>query len=173
MPIDIRGLAPLLGVFDMQRSVRFYRDVLGFELVSTSAPGNDFGWALLRRGGAELMLNILHGDGESPSTPDPARIAAHRDTALFFGCPDLDAAYAHLRAHGVDAEEPFVQGYGMKQLYLRDPDGYTLCFQWPASQETADQWREWYGLEVEEAEETGQTVEMEDRVSPAGIVPSG
>src|SRR5688500_17844818 len=92
--IDIRGLAPLLGVFDMQRSVRFYRDVLGFELVSTSA-GDDFGWALLRRGGAELMLNILHGDGEAPAAPDPARIAAHHDTALFFGCADLDAAYAH------------------------------------------------------------------------------
>ncbi|HEU4882311.1 MAG TPA: VOC family protein [Longimicrobium sp.] len=147
MPVDIRGLAPLLGVFDMKASVRFYRDVLGFELASTSAPGDDFGWALLRRGGAELMLNIVEHDGAHPSTPDPARVAAHRDTALFFGCPDLDAAYAHLRAHGVDAEEPFVQSYGMRQLYLRDPDGYTLCFQWPASEEMVERWREWYGVE--------------------------
>ena len=144
MPIDIRGLAPLLGVFDMQRSVRFYRDVLGFELVSTSAE-EDFGWALLRRGGAELMLNILHDGGGA--SPDPARVAAHRDTALFFGCADLDAAYAHLCARGVDAEEPFVQSYGMKQLYLRDPDGYTLCLQWPASPEMEAAWREWYGTE--------------------------
>lgn len=147
MPIDIRGLAPLLAVFDMRASVRFYRDVLGFEVVSTSAPGDDDGWALLRRGGAELMLNTAYGDGRRPSSPDPARVAAHRDTALFFGCPDLDAAYAHLRAHGVDAEAPFVQGYGMKQLYLRDPDGYTLCLQWPASPETEAQWRAWYGTE--------------------------
>jgi glyoxylase I family protein len=146
LPIDIRGLTPLLAVFDMKASVRFYRDVLGFELVSTSAPGDDFGWALLRRGGAELMLNIVDHGGDAP---DPARVAAHRDTALFFGCPDLDAACAHLRAHGIDAEEPFVQGYGMKQLYLRDPDGYTLCLQWPASEEMVEQWRAWYGVEAE------------------------
>lgn len=149
VPIEIRGLAPLLAVFDMPASIRFYRDVLGFEVVTTSAGGrgDDVGWALLRRGGAELMLNVAHGEGRRPPAPDPARVAAHGDTALFFGAPDLEAAYAHLRAHGVDAEEPFVQGYGMKQLYLRDPDGYTLCLQWPASEETQSQWREWYGVE--------------------------
>jgi catechol 2,3-dioxygenase-like lactoylglutathione lyase family enzyme len=132
-------------VFDMRTSIRFYRDVLGFDVASTSAPGDDFGWALLRRGGAELMLNTAYDAGERPPSPDPARVEAHRDTAIFIGCPDLDAAYAHLRAHGVDAEEPFVQNYGMKQLYTRDPDGYTLCFQWPASPEMLDQWRAWYG----------------------------
>jgi glyoxylase I family protein len=39
MAVEIRGLTPLLQVFDMPTSVRFYRDVLGFELVSTSQPG--------------------------------------------------------------------------------------------------------------------------------------
>jgi hypothetical protein len=32
MAIDVRGLVPLLQVFDMPTSIRFYRDVLGFEL---------------------------------------------------------------------------------------------------------------------------------------------
>jgi catechol 2,3-dioxygenase-like lactoylglutathione lyase family enzyme len=36
MTPDIRGVAPLLQVFDMPTSVRFYRDKLGFEVVSTS-----------------------------------------------------------------------------------------------------------------------------------------
>ncbi len=35
----------------------------------------------------------------------------------------------------------------MKQLYLKDPDGFQLCFQWPATQRTYDQWRARYGLE--------------------------
>jgi hypothetical protein len=26
----------------------------------------------------------------------------------------------------------------MKQLYFHDPDGYGLCFQWPANQQTDD-----------------------------------
>ena len=134
MAIEIRGMAPLLQVFDMPASIGFYRDVLGFEVASTSEPdGDHFDWALLRRDGVKLMLNTAYERDARPPAPDPAHIAAHADTAIYFGCPDPDAAYAHLRAHGVKAEAPVVQGYGMKQVYLTDPDGYTLCFQWPAA----------------------------------------
>jgi glyoxylase I family protein len=133
MPIEIRGLAPLLQVYDMPTSIAFYRDILGFEIVSTSNPGGDrFDWALLTLNGTELMLNTAYEDHERPPRPDPARIAAHADTGIYFGCPDVDATYAHLRAHSVDAKEPRIAHYGMKQLYLLDPDGYSLCFQWPA-----------------------------------------
>jgi len=134
MGIDIRGMAPLLQVFDMPTSIAFYRDVLGFEVVTTSQPrGEPFDWALLRLKGVELMLNTAYEQAARPPAPDPARIAAHDDTAIYFGCPDVDAAYAHLRRRGIAAKEPVVAHYGMKQLYLHDPDGYNLCFQWPAS----------------------------------------
>ena len=132
MPIEIRGLAPLLQVFDMPASVAFYRDVLGFEVVSTSEPGPRFDWALLRLDGVELMLNTAYEADARPAEPDPARIAAHADTGIFLGCPDVDGAYEHLRARGVEVEPPATQGYGMRQLYVSDPDGYVLCFQWPA-----------------------------------------
>jgi hypothetical protein len=70
--------------------------------------------------------------GERPTAPDPARVAAHRDTALFFDCADVDDACACLRRRGVDVADPVVRDYGMKQLYLKDPDGYEICFQHPA-----------------------------------------
>jgi Glyoxalase/Bleomycin resistance protein/Dioxygenase superfamily len=35
MAIEIRGMAPLLQVFDMPTSIAFYRDVLGFEVERT------------------------------------------------------------------------------------------------------------------------------------------
>ena len=132
MSIEVRGVCPLLQVFDMLRSVRFYRDVLGFEIVQTSEPGEQFDWAMLRRGRAELMLNTAYEAHERPGAPDPARVAAHDNAALFFACPDVDGAYEHLRAQGVDVKKPVVREYGMKQLYVSDPDGYSLCFQWPA-----------------------------------------
>jgi hypothetical protein len=50
------------------------------------------------------------------------------------GCEDLDGAYAYLVAKGVKAEPPKVAPYGMSQLHATDPDGYGLCFQWPAEQ---------------------------------------
>jgi glyoxylase I family protein len=147
MPINISGLAPLLQVFDMPTAVHFYRDVLGFELVTTSGPGDHFGWALLKLNGVEIMLNTAYEEDQRPSAPDPARVTAHNDTGLFFGCEDLDAAYRHLRAYGLSVKEPHITHYGMKQLYVADPDGYGLTFQWPANQHWRDQWKAWYGLE--------------------------
>jgi glyoxylase I family protein len=77
------------------------------------------------------MLNNAYEDNIRPPSPDPSRIAAHADTFLYFSCPDVDEAYVYLKAKGVSAEAPKVAYYGMKQLYLKDPDGYSLCFQWP------------------------------------------
>ena len=132
MTLKVEAFAPLIQVFDMPTSLAFYRDVLGVQVVMQSAPGEDFDWGLLRLGNVELMLNTAYEKEHRPPVPDPARVAAHGDTALFFGCRDLDAAYAHFRAKGIDVKEPSVASYGMKQLWFKDPDGYTVCFQWPA-----------------------------------------
>jgi glyoxylase I family protein len=132
MSIAVQGMAPLLQVFDMPASIAFYRDVLGFQVASTNRPDEPWDWVLLRLGGVELMLNTAYEKDARPPAPDPERIAAHQDTCIYFGCPDVDAAYAYLRARGVDVPAPTVAPYGMKQLYLADPDNYALCFQWPA-----------------------------------------
>jgi len=133
MAIAIRGVAPLLEVFDMGRSLRFYRDVLGFTVTMQSSPGDDCDWCLLERDGVELMLNTAYEQGTRPEQPEAERVAAHRDTTLFFGCPDPEEAYRHLQAAGYPAEAPTVAPYGMKQLNLKDPDGYGICFQWAAA----------------------------------------
>jgi glyoxylase I family protein len=133
MAIGVRGVAPLLQVFDMPTSIAFYCQVLGFEVVSTSEPGPRFDWALLRLDDVELMLNTAYEGHARPPAPDPGRVAGHADTTIYFGCPDVDGAYRYLRAQGLEVEEPVVQAYGMKQLYVADPDGFSLCFQWPAA----------------------------------------
>lgn len=133
MSIEVQGVSALLQVFDMPTSVRFYRDVLGFEIVETSPrEGDQFDWGLLRLNNAHVMLNTAYEQDSRPSRPDPVHLAAHGDTCLYFSCPDVDAAYQHLRTHGINVQEPKVAPYGMKQLYVQDPDGYSLCFQWSA-----------------------------------------
>jgi glyoxylase I family protein len=119
----------------MPTSVHFYRDILGFELVTNAEPhGKDeFGWCLLKRSdGSEFMLNTAYDYGERPAAPDPARVAAHGDTCIYLGCPDVDAAYQYLLDNGLTVDAPKVAWYGMKQLYLKDPDGFGICFQWGA-----------------------------------------
>ena len=134
MKIKAEGFAPLLQVFDMPRSVAFYRDVLGFEVVTTSPPRgpDDFDWGLLRLDSVEVMLNTAYEMDSRPPHPEASRVAAHDDTALYIGCRDVDGAYAYLRGRGLAIEAPSVAPYGMKQLYLKDPDGYVICLQWPA-----------------------------------------
>lgn len=149
MAIDIWGCCPLLQVFDMPAAVHFYRDILGFELVTSSRPGDNFDWGLLTLNGVSLMLNTAYEQDSRPPVPDPARVAAHDDTCLYFGLKDLDAACRHLRAHGLNVKEPAIAPYGMKQLNVTDPDGYHLCFQWPANQQMRDQWRASYGPEFD------------------------
>jgi glyoxylase I family protein len=131
MAIDVRSVTALLEVFDMRTSIVFYRDVLGFEIVQTSDHGEDFYWAMLKLGGATLMLNTAYDDGERPQIPDPGRVSGHADTELFFDCPDVDDVYTQLRAKGCDVRRPETTDYGMKQVWAKDPDGFQICFQCP------------------------------------------
>lgn len=120
----------------MKKSIHFYRDLLGFTLSdkskSMSEDPDDVNWAMLHLGPACVMLNTAYDPDDVPDAPDPARWSGHQDTCLYFGCPDVDAAYQHLLAQGLAVKPPQVAWYGMKQLYLTDPDGFGLCFQWKA-----------------------------------------
>ena len=131
MSLRIGGFATLLQVFGMPTSLAFYRDVLGFQVASDVPEDDRCDWAMLTLHGSELMLNTAYEAHERPPVPDFARIAGHRDVSLFFDCEDVDAAYAYLRDRNVVANAPTIADYGMKQLYLKDPDGYEICLQHP------------------------------------------
>jgi uncharacterized glyoxalase superfamily protein PhnB len=131
----LSGISLLLQVFDMPSSIRFYCGVLGFQIVSRSpsiqgAQGEYFHWAMLCRDDVTVMLTTAYDEGERPSAPDAARVAAHADTALFLGCPDVEATYARLRSMGVSVSEQLTStSYGRKRFTISDPDGYQLSFQ--------------------------------------------
>jgi glyoxylase I family protein len=132
MAIKANGVTTLLEVFDMPQSVTFYRDVLGFEVIQQWDPGGHLSWAILRLGGAVVMLNERYEPEERPLHPDSQRAEAHDDTELYFDCPDVDEAYAHLLKKGLSVASPEITHYGMKQVWVTDPDGFRLCFHQPA-----------------------------------------
>jgi catechol 2,3-dioxygenase-like lactoylglutathione lyase family enzyme len=135
MTLSINGLCTLIQVYDMDEAVAFYRGTLGFEIAQHSPvlerPYHHFNWALLRRGSVQLMLNTAYEADVRPAARDASRQAAHGDTILYFDCPDVDGAYAALKAAGLGVSPPSVAPYGMKQLSFTDPDGYAICLQWP------------------------------------------
>jgi glyoxylase I family protein len=57
MAIEVRGMTPLIQVFNMRRSLGFYRDLLGFEVFSDSGNGDDSSCVWLKLGCVDLMLN--------------------------------------------------------------------------------------------------------------------
>ena len=136
MAIEVQGVAPLVQVFDMPRSIRFYRDLLGFAVTdrskAKSTDPDDVDWAMLKLSNATIMLNTAYDPGDVPKAPEAGRWSGHQDTCLYFGCPDVEGAYQHIVAQGFKVDPPKVAWYGMKQLYLKDPDGFGICFQWPA-----------------------------------------
>jgi glyoxylase I family protein len=123
MAITVGGLTPLLEVFDLPASVAFYRDVLGFEMVS----GDESWWCMLRLGGATLMLNTAYERDERPPEPERERVRGHGDTSLYLDA-DPDGVYAHLREKRWPVKEPENTSYGMRQVRTKDPDGFQLCF---------------------------------------------
>jgi glyoxylase I family protein len=133
MDIKIEGMAPLIQVFDMPVSLKFYRDILGFSIAMSSGEGDDddVDWVLLKLNNMELMLNTAYERGLRPLKPDAYRIATHGDLTLYFGCPDTDALYEYFQTNNVAVDKPEITQYNFKALTIKDPDGYGLCFHWP------------------------------------------
>ena len=75
MTMEFGGLTPLIQVFDMPASMRFYCDVLGFRVVETNAGEPPYDWMLLQRNNDEIMLNTMYEADDRPPATDPARTA--------------------------------------------------------------------------------------------------
>ncbi len=110
---------------DLERSVGFYRDVLGASHIATFDPP---GLAFFDIGGVRLMLDAIPGAFE------------HEGSPLYFSVDDLDASVAALREAGVAIEEaPTLinkdeagnfgpAGAEEWMAFFRDPDGNILAF---------------------------------------------
>ena len=134
MNSEIKSMTPLLQVFDMPRALGFYRDILGFEVAADSGNGDESSWVWLRRDEINLMLNDQYEPGHVPDAPPAERVRWHDDVCIYFGCPDVDGAYEELKEKIAGLKPPKTAPYGMRQLNFKDPDRYSICFQWKAGE---------------------------------------
>ncbi len=110
-------LFPILAVRDMERALRFYRDLLGAS-VTYEFPGPDGAPAYvgLRIGASSLGIGLAAAAGDGPPRPRPI--------ALWVYATDCDAAVERLRAEGVTVvAEPATQPWGERVARVLDPDG--------------------------------------------------
>lgn len=110
------GLTCALGVTDLDRSIAWYRDLLGFELLYRR---DDIGWCELKTG----VENVAVGLSERREAGGPG------GATLTFGVTDLDAAKAALEAAGVRQDGDIVEIAGLVRLLtFFDPDDNALMF---------------------------------------------
>jgi catechol 2,3-dioxygenase-like lactoylglutathione lyase family enzyme len=113
-------------VKDMARSVDFYRDLLGFEVVGQLMLRDDtFKIVYLRSGGAciELFEFRDHDAQTAVGVPDP--VGGFKHVAL--QTTDVDGVAAKLKAAGVTfTVEPKDASGGVRLAFFRDPDGNLL-----------------------------------------------
>jgi catechol 2,3-dioxygenase-like lactoylglutathione lyase family enzyme len=140
----IRGIHHVaISTGDLERSLRFYRDLLGFE------EAQRFGWqagmaiadritglkdsaaksVMLRAGNA--YVELFEYQSPSPKAGDPERpVCDHGITHLCLDVTDIETLYARLVAAGMRFHcPPQDAGSGIHTTYGRDPDGNVVEIQ--------------------------------------------
>jgi catechol 2,3-dioxygenase-like lactoylglutathione lyase family enzyme len=113
-------------VHDMERSVGFYRDLLGFEVVGQLLlDGDAFKIVYLRSGEAHLELFAFRGTAAETPVGVPDTVGGFKHLAL--QTKEVDAVAARLKAAGVTfTVEPTDAAGGVRLAFFRDPDGNLL-----------------------------------------------
>ncbi len=124
-------MVPIVKVTDIQRAVEFYCGTLGFVQdfrYSAGAAGPTYVGISLDD--QQIHLSNFAGDGVA-------------GTATYCYVDDVDALVARFRARGVQTpgnpaspveDGPTDQTWGMREFYVRDPDGNTLRFGSPVAE---------------------------------------
>jgi len=132
MSANVRQAVPFFGVTDMERSLRFYVDGLGFTMTRKWIPEGDahypgdgkIKWCRLELGEAAIMLQEFSPQGK-PSG------ALGIGVSVPFTCEDSLALYREFKSRGIRARSRPMVGNGLWVVALTDPDGYRIEFASP------------------------------------------
>jgi catechol 2,3-dioxygenase-like lactoylglutathione lyase family enzyme len=108
--------AVTLRVANMRTSVRFYKDVLGLEIIY-GGEGSYF--TSLRTRDGDMILNLEHGDASIPWG------------RLIFHVSDVDRFWTYLVEKGFHPDSPQDASWNERYFHMPDPDGHELSFARP------------------------------------------
>ncbi len=138
---NIQYVAPLYMVSNMETSLKFYTDGLGFAIRNTWTPRGKIEWCWLQREGGPLMLQEFR---VSESRPFLLGDKPGAGVSIWFQCRDSLTLYHEFISKGIKVQEPFV-GNGLWDVRVIDPDGYNLHFECPTEVPEETKYSEWAG----------------------------
>ncbi len=118
---NVQQAVPFFMVSDIEASIRYYVDGLGFEMTKQWIDKGKLQWCWLQNGGAALMLQEYRKE----KVPSDKR---GEGVSICFQCSDALAIYHAAAARGISAKRPFV-GNAMWVVSFSDPDGYRIEFE--------------------------------------------
>lgn len=119
-------------VTDVDESLAFYRDALGFEVRNDVGAGNHR-WVTIGNADQpdlEFVLSVPYA-GRSQADGDALQELLTKGVLpmLVFRTDDVDATFERLRAAGAEVlQEPIDQQWGPRDCAFRDPSGTTIRF---------------------------------------------
>lgn len=116
-----QSLSNSLTVDDVQESLRWYRDIVGFEVARTMEHEGTLHGAVLSAGDAGILIN--QDDGAKGHD----RVKGQGFSLYFTTDQDIDELAAGIRARGGElVSEPEDMPWGARIFELRDPTGYKI-----------------------------------------------
>src|SRR5271169_6077956 len=108
---------------DVERALRFYRDLMGFKLIEDFRYEGTSVYARLRAPGGDGTIALhLAGPGVS---------VASDGVRLYFEVRDLDGFCRKLQQKGFYITQmPRMMPWGWRHAYLNDPDGHEISLYW-------------------------------------------
>jgi catechol 2,3-dioxygenase-like lactoylglutathione lyase family enzyme len=119
--MNLKQAVPFFNVTNIEASVRFYVEGLGFTMTKQWTPEGKLRWCWIEREGVAVMLQEYL----------PAHLPTENlgvGVSVCFICEEALALYWEFKTRGIDALRPFV-GNGMWVTTVIDPDGYRLEFE--------------------------------------------
>lgn len=125
--LEVKGIGEAaLHVEDLQRSIQFYEDLLGFKRIL----GDDRFCAFRVSDEQTFLLFKKGGTLEPVELPGgvipPHDGSGHLHLAFLIGQDDFSRWEARLDSKGVAIESKVQWGSGARSLYFRDPDGHLI-----------------------------------------------
>ena len=118
------AISPFFIVSNVDQTIAFYRDKLGFETRFQEPKHNPF-FAVIGRGGAQLF--VKSNEGTRP-LPNPRRHPSMRWDAYVYA-PNPDALAAEFAGLGATFSAPLRDTHdGLRGFEISDPDGYVIFF---------------------------------------------
>lgn len=124
---EISGIAPFFIVRDVPAALRFYRDLLGFDITFQGPTEDDIFFGIVERGGAMIMLKDIGVEPVPNHTRDIKKGIARWDAYLHV--PDPDALAAEFSSRSLEFFQPLKDNDdGLRGFEVKDIDGYILFF---------------------------------------------